>query len=93
MENDTMELLQLMLPRLRPRLLGRDAEWQELERRQAQLLGQSRREHRSDSQLLEEILEMEDAWAGAEECACRAHFFLGLQMGMDLGRLNCLREE
>ena len=25
--------------------------------------------------------------------ACAAHFFLGLQMGLDLGKLNYLREE
>ena len=43
--------------------------------------------------LLEEVLEMEDAWAGAGERACAAHFFLGLQMGLDLGKLNYLREE
>ena len=30
MENNTMELLRLMLAKLRPRLMGRDAEWQEL---------------------------------------------------------------
>lgn len=36
---------------------------------------------------------MEDAWAGAGERACAAHFFLGLQMGLDLGKLNYLREE
>ena len=71
MESDTMELLRLMLAHLRPRLQGRDEEWQ----------------------ALEEVLEMEDAWAGAGERACAAHFFLGLQMGLDLGKLNYLREE
>jgi len=28
-----------------------------------------------------------------ELMACAAHFFLGLQMGLDLGKLNYLREE
>lgn len=93
MENDTMELLRLMLAKLRPRLMGRDAEWQELERRHAQLLEQFQKTHQADCQILEEVMEMEDAWVGAEERACCAHFFLGLQMGMDLGRLNWLREE
>ena len=79
MESDTMELLRLMLAHLRPRLQGRDEEWQET--------------HGGDVPLLEEVLEMEDAWAGAGERACAAHFFLGLQMGLDLGKLNYLREE
>ena len=34
MESDTMELLRLMLAHLRPRLQGRDEEWQALERKQ-----------------------------------------------------------
>ena len=52
MESDTMELLRLMLAHLRPRLQGRDEEWQALERKQQEL-----------------------------------------QMGLDLGKLNYLREE
>ena len=54
---------------------------------------QGRETHGGDVPLLEEVLEMEDAWAGAGERACAAHFFLGLQMGLDLGKLNYLREE
>ena len=34
MESDTMELLRLMLAHLRPRLQGRDEEWQALEQKQ-----------------------------------------------------------
>ena len=37
MESDTMELLRLMLAHLRPRLQGRDEEWQALERKQQEL--------------------------------------------------------
>ena len=55
--------------------------------------GSFRETHGGDVPLLEEVLEMEDAWAGAGERACAAHFFLGLQMGLDLGKLNYLREE
>ena len=87
MESDTMELLRLMLAHLRPRLRGRDEEWQE------ELMASFRETHGGDVPLLEEVLEMEDAWAGAGERACAAHFFLGLQMGLDLGKLNYLREE
>ena len=38
MESDTMELLRLMLAHLRPRLQGRDEEWQALERKQQELM-------------------------------------------------------
>ena len=87
MESDTMELLRLMLAHLRPRLQGRDEEWQALERKQQELMASFRETHGGDVPLLE------DAWAGAGERACAAHFFLGLQMGLDLGKLNYLREE
>lgn len=90
MESDTMELLRLMLAHLRPRLQGRDEEWQALERKQQELMVSFRETHGGDVPLLEEVLEMEDAWAGAGERACAAHFFLGLQMGLDLGKLNYL---
>ena len=93
MESDTMELLRLMLAHLRPRLQGRDEECQALERKQQELMASFRETHGGDVPLLEEVLEMEDAWAGAGERACAAHFFLGLQMGLDLGKLNYLREE
>ena len=82
MESDTMELLRLMLAHLRPRLQGRDEEWQALERKQQELMASFRETHGGDVPLLEEVLEMEDAWAGAGERACAAHFFLGLQMGL-----------
>ena len=87
MESDTMELLRLMLAHLRPRLQGRDEEWQALERKQQELMASFRETHGGDVPLLEEVL------AGAGERACAAHFFLGLQMGLDLGKLNYLREE
>ncbi len=93
MESDTMELLRLMLAHLRPRLQGRDEEWQALERKQEGLMASFREAHGGDAPLLEEVLEMEDTWASAGERACAAHFFLGLQMGLDLGKLNYLREE
>ena len=41
MESDTMELLRLMLAHLRPRLQGRDEEWQALERKQQELMAAS----------------------------------------------------
>ena len=93
MESDTMELLRLMLAQLRPRLQGRVDEWQARERKQQELMASFRETHGGDVPLLEEVLEMEDAWAGAGERACAAHFFLGLQMGLDLGKLNYLSEE
>ena len=67
--------------------------YQALERKQQELMASFRETHGGDVPLLEEVLEMEDAWAGAGERACAAHFFLGLQMGLDLGKLNYLREE
>ena len=85
MESDTMELLRLMLAHLRPRLQGRDEEWQALERKQQELMASFRETHGGDVPLLEEVLEMEEA--------CAAHVLLGLQMGLDLGKLNYLREE
>ena len=83
MESDTMELLRLMLAHLRPRLQGRDEEWQALERKQQELMASFRETHGGDVPLLEEVLEMEDAWAGAGERACAAHFFLGQQGRQD----------
>ena len=60
MESDTMELLRLMLAHLRPRLQGRDEEWQALERKQQELMASFRETHGGDVPLLEEVLEMED---------------------------------
>ena len=45
MESDTMELLRLMLAHLRPRLQGRDEEWQALERKQQELMASFRETH------------------------------------------------
>ena len=45
MESDTMELLRLMLAHLRPRLQGRDEEWQALERKQQELMASVRETH------------------------------------------------
>ena len=73
MESDTMELLRLMLAHLRPRLQGRDEEWQALERKQQELMASFRETHGGDVPLLEEVLEMEDAWAGAGERAGAAN--------------------
>lgn len=67
MESDTMELLRLMLAHLRPRLQGRDEEWQALERKQQELMASFRETHGGDVPLLEEVLEMEDAWGCAGE--------------------------
>ena len=39
------------------------------------------------------LLDLEDAWARAAACSDKACFLLGLQMGIDLGRINFLREE
>ena len=66
MESDTMELLRLMLAHLRPRLQGRDEEWQALERKQQELMASFRETHGGDVPLLEEVLEMEDAWLARE---------------------------
>ena len=76
MESDTMELLRLMLAHLRPRLQGRDEEWQALARQRQETLASPPGTH---------------GGGGAPPGA--AHFFLGLQMGLDLGKLNYLREE
>jgi hypothetical protein len=54
-----MELLRLMLAHLRPRLQGRDEEWQALERKQQELMASFRETHGGDVPLLEEVLEME----------------------------------
>lgn len=54
MESDTMELLRLMLAHLRPRLQGRDEEWQALERKQQELMASFRETHGGDVPLLEE---------------------------------------
>ena len=43
--------------------------------------------------LLSLLLDLEDAWARAAACSDKACFLLGLQMGIDLGRINFLREE
>lgn len=48
MESDTMELLRLMLAHLRPRLQGRDEEWQALERKQQELMASFRETHGGD---------------------------------------------
>ena len=52
MESDTMELLRLMLAHLRPRLQGRDEEWQALERKQQELMASFRETHGGDVPLL-----------------------------------------
>ena len=49
MESDTMELLRLMLAHLRPRLQGRDEEWQALEQKQEGLMASFREAHGGDA--------------------------------------------
>ena len=43
--------------------------------------------------LFQKAADLEDAWARAAACSDKACFLLGLQMGIDLGRINFLREE
>ena len=93
MDNDTVELLRLVMVHLRPRLQGRDEEWQELEHLQRELGERLRHRCSGDAEALSELIDLEDAWAGAAERASSAYFFLGLQMGLELGRINYLREE
>ena len=82
-----------MFLRMRQEPVNQLREYQALERKQQELMVSFREAHGGDAPLLEEVLEMEDTWASAGERACAAHFFLGLQMGLDLGKLNYLREE
>ena len=88
MQSDTIEFFSQALVQMRPGLRGRDPEWQELERLQRELEAQVRGACGGEGPLLSLLLDLEDAWARAAAC-----FLLGLQMGIDLGRINFLREE
>lgn len=88
MESDTMELLRLMLAHLRPRLQGRDEEWQALERKQQELMASFRETHGGDVPLLEEVLEMEDAWAGAGRTGLRRPLLSGAANGPGPGEVE-----
>ena len=93
MQSDTIEFLFQNLARLRPGLRNRDPEWQELERLQRELETQVRGACGGDGPALSLLLDLEDAWARAAACSDRASFLLGIQIGIDLGRINFLREE
>ena len=93
MQSDTIEFFSQALVQMRPGLRGRDPEWQELERLQRELEAQVRGACGGEGPLLSLLLALEDAWARAAACSDKACFLLGLQMGIDLGRINFLREE
>ena len=93
MQSDTIEFFSQALVQMRPGLRGRDPEWQELERLQRELEAQVRGACGGEGPLLSRLLDLEDAWARAAACSDKACFLLGLQMGIDLGRINFLREE
>lgn len=93
MQSDTIEFFSQALVQMRPGLRGRDPEWQELERLQRELEAQVRGACGGEDPLLSLLLDLEDAWARAAACSDKACFLLGLQMGIDLGRINFLREE
>ena len=91
--NHTKEMLADTLLHLRKRAARRDPVWRELAARKEAAYGRVRRRCAGDRALLQEVGDLSDACCALAEYAGEYQFFLGLQMGLELGALDLLGAE
>ena len=91
--NHTKTMLADILLHLRKRAARRDPVWRELAAREEAAYGRVRRRCAGDRALLQEVGDLSDACFALAEYAGEYQFFLGLQMGLELGALDLLGAE
>ena len=88
--NHTKTMLADTLLHFRKRAARRDPVWRELAAREEAAYGRVRRRCAGDRALLQEVGDLSDACFALAEYAGEYQFFLGLQMGLELGALDLL---
>ena len=88
--NSTMILLKKVLRTLKKEFLQEDAAWQQLREAQDRLYEELLSQHRQDKALLHQIDELLSAQQLYREYTGEYQFFLGLQMGLELGTLRAI---
>ena len=91
--NHTKAMLADILLHLRKRAARRDPVWRDLAAREEAAYGRVRRRCAGDRALLQEVGDLSDACCALAEYAGEYQFFLGLQMGLELGALDLLGAE
>ena len=91
--NHTKTMLADTLLHFRKRAARRDPVWRELAAREEAAYGRVRRRCAGDRALLQEVGDLSDACFALAEYAGEYQFFLGLQMGPELGTLDLLGVE
>ena len=88
--NSTMILLKKVLRTLKKECAQEDAVWQRLRESQDQVYAELLSQHRQDKALLHQIDELLSAQQLYREYTGEYQFFLGLQMGLELGTLRAI---
>lgn len=91
--NHTKAMLADILLHLRKRAERGDPVWRELAAREEAAYRQVRRRCAGDRALLQQVGDLSDACCALAEYAGEYQFFLGLQMGLELGTLDLLGAE
>ena len=91
--NHTKTMLADILLHLRKRAARRDPVWRELAAREEAAYRRVRRRCAGDRALLQEVGDLSDACCALAEYAGEYQFFMGLQMGLELGALDLLGAE
>ncbi|WP_298024732.1 hypothetical protein [uncultured Dysosmobacter sp.] len=92
MKNDTLRILEKLAYRYQQEKLTTDPECQLLEQRRHILEGAFLNAHQNDHALIVEVNDLLDAQTSLAEYRCDFQFSLGLQIGLELGGLDILRE-
>lgn len=92
MRNDTLRMLEKLAYQYQREKLARDPECQMMEQHQAVLREAFLNAHQEDHALILAVNDLLDAQNLLAECRSDFNFFLGLQIGLELGGLDILRE-
>lgn len=92
MKNDTLRILERLAARYQREKLARNPECQLLEQRCRTLEGAFLNAHQNDHALIIEVNDLLDAQTSLAEYRCEFQLSLGLQIGLELGGLDILRE-
>lgn len=91
--NYTKGILSNLLLRIRRREARRDPAWRELAQSEEAAYRRLRKGCGRNRELLRQVAELADTEAALAEYAGEYQFFLGLQMGLELGAMDLLGDE
>ena len=92
MKNDTLRILEELFYKRQRELLPNDPEWAELERGYQELDQEFQKKHQGNHILIQEVNCLLDGLCFRAEYEKLLWLFWGLQIGIDLGSLDLLRE-